>query len=93
MTNIVDNLLRDKAIREEGRKIRLHREQNNLTVRKKVIIQASCDFCQHTWPYTEGDEDKPCPACQGGSGKFWTTGGTKTGRVSCSGPNYSQVQS
>lgn len=39
------------------------RERDGLTVIKQTIVQARCVRCNHTRPYREGDENRPCPAC------------------------------
>lgn len=47
--------------------------QPRLTVQKVVVTKSVCDLCEHTRPYHVGDENEPCPACNGGSGHSWST--------------------
>lgn len=50
----------------------LRRKELGLTVTVQVVKNALCLNCHHSWPYKNGDENKPCPACGGGKAIVWS---------------------
>jgi len=73
MTTLAEERLRSEYEERERRAKAHDRERRHLTVRKVTRTVARCNSCSYERPYTEGDEDRPCPACQGGKPQFWRT--------------------
>lgn len=71
MTTPGEEAIRRRYEDEERKRVEYERSRLNLTVRKAVITKAVCSRCNHSWPYMDGDENRPCPACGGGTGRSW----------------------
>lgn len=74
MTTPAEERLWREGEERDRRRRQYERGQERLTVVKVVRAESQCIRCRHTWPYKTGDENRRCPACDGGDPKYWASG-------------------